>query len=158
MEGSSSMQVQRARRHRSSVFKRHRRSRIGPKLSVIVPEKLQPDLGTRCQRLLRVPQRVVSGSGGDRLTNVKWSKRCARTKTSDHADGPTTLGAVDESGKFLTMENATNDRKTVGMNGSGFVEMVERRITAELCAERDVPGVISHATDAVPRRDKNKSK
>jgi len=57
--------------------------------------------------------------------------------TFDHADGIMTRGAVDESGKFVTMENATNDRKTIGMNGSGFVEMLARQMTADLQAERD---------------------
>jgi hypothetical protein len=49
--------------------------------------------------------------------------------TFDHSDGITTRGAVDESGKFVTLENATNDRKTIGMNGSGFVEMLARQMT-----------------------------
>ena len=59
-----------------------------------------------------------------------------------HADGILTRGAVDESGQFVTMENATNDRKTIGMSGSGFVEMLARQMTAELQAERDatLPG------------------
>jgi len=66
--------------------------------------------------------------------------------TFDHNDGITTRGAVDESGKLVTMENATNDRKTVGMNGSGFVEMLARQMTADLQAERDatVPGNSTH--------------
>jgi hypothetical protein len=54
--------------------------------------------------------------------------------TIDHADGIPLRGAVDESGKFVTMENATNDRKTIGMNGSGFLEMVARQMTADLQA------------------------
>src|SRR5207247_287112 len=41
------------------------------------------------------------------------------------------------SGKLVTMENVTNDRKTIGMNGSGFVEMLARQMTADLQAERD---------------------
>jgi hypothetical protein len=62
--------------------------------------------------------------------------------TFDHSDGITTRGAVDESGKFVTLENATDDRKTIGMNGSGFVEMLARQMTADLQAERDatLPG------------------
>jgi hypothetical protein len=35
------------------------------------------------------------------------------------------------------MDNATDDRKTIGMNGSGFVEMLARQMTADLQAERD---------------------
>ena len=57
-----------------------------------------------------------------------------------------TRGAVDESGKFVTMDNATNDRKTIGMHGSGFIEMLARQMTADLQAERDSapPGTSVH--------------
>jgi hypothetical protein len=52
---------------------------------------------------------------------------------------------VDESGKTVTMENATNDRKTIGMNGSGFLEMVARQMTADLhaIAAATTPGATS---------------
>jgi len=79
----------------------------------------------------------VSGAGGDRVTEVFVLAQRFDRLTFDHADGITTRGAVDESGKLVTMENATNDRKTIGMNGSGFVEMLARQITADLQAERD---------------------
>jgi hypothetical protein len=57
--------------------------------------------------------------------------------TFDPSDGITTRGAVDEAGKLVTIENATNDRKTIGMNGSGYIEMLARQMTADLKAERD---------------------
>jgi di-heme oxidoreductase (putative peroxidase) len=79
----------------------------------------------------------VPGAGGDRVTEVFVLAQRFDRLTFDHADGITTRGAVDESGKFTTMENATNDRKTIGMNGSGFVEMLARQMTADLQAERD---------------------
>ena len=79
----------------------------------------------------------VSGAGGDRVTEVFVLAQRFDRLTFDHGDGITTRGAVDESGKFTTMENATNDRKTIGMNGSGFVEMLARQMTADLQAERD---------------------
>ena len=79
----------------------------------------------------------VSGGGGDRVTEVFVLAQRFDHLTLDHADGIALRGAVDESGKFVTMENATNDRKTIGMNGSGFVEMLARQMTAELQAERD---------------------
>ncbi len=46
------------------------------------------------------------------------------------------------------MDNATNDRKTIGMNGSGFVEMLAREMTADLQAERNAtpPGNSSQLT------------
>jgi len=84
----------------------------------------------------------VPGAGGDRVTEVFVLAQRFDRLTFDHNDGITTRGAVDESGKLVTLENATNDRKTVGMNGSGFVEMLARQMTADLQAERDatVPG------------------
>jgi hypothetical protein len=79
----------------------------------------------------------VSGAGGDRVTEVFVLAQRFDHLTFDHADGIAMRGAVDESGKFVTMENATNDRKTIGMNGSGFVEMLARQMTADLQSERD---------------------
>ena len=79
----------------------------------------------------------VSGAGGDRVTEVFVLAQRFDRLTFDHSDGITTRGAVDESGKLVTMENSTNDRKTIGMNGSGLVEMLARQMTADLQAERD---------------------
>ncbi len=79
----------------------------------------------------------VPGAGGDRVTEVFVLAQRFDHLTLDHNDGITLRGAVDESGKFVTMDNATDDRKTIGMNGSGFVEMLARQMTAELQAERD---------------------
>jgi hypothetical protein len=84
----------------------------------------------------------IAGAGGDRVTEVFVLAQRFDHLTLDHSDGIMTRGAVDESGKFVTMDNATNDRKTIGMNGSGFVEMLARQMTADLQAERDatLPG------------------
>src|SRR5215470_4676299 len=82
------------------------------------------------------------GAGGDRVTEVFVLAQRFDHLTFDHADGIMTRGAVDESGQFVTMENVTNERKTIGMSGSGFVEMLARQMTAELQAERNatLPG------------------
>ena len=84
----------------------------------------------------------IPGGGGDRVTEVFVLAQRFDHLTFDHADGIVTRGAVDESGQFVTMENATNERKTIGMSGSGFVEMLARQMTAELQAQRDatLPG------------------
>src|SRR5215831_167040 len=79
----------------------------------------------------------VSGAGGDRVTEVFVLAQRFDHLTFDHNDGIPTRGAVDESGKLVSMNNATNDRKTIGMNGSGFVEMLARQMTLELQAKRD---------------------
>ena len=87
----------------------------------------------------------VIGAGGDRVTEVFVLAQRFDHLTFDHSDGITLRGAVDESGKFVTMENATNDRKTIGMNGSGFLEMVARQMTADLqaIATATLPGASS---------------
>lgn len=79
----------------------------------------------------------VSGGGGDRVTEVFVLAQRFDHLTFDPSDSIPTRGAVDESGKLVTLSNATNDRKTIGMNGSGFVEMLARQMTADLQAERD---------------------
>ena len=79
----------------------------------------------------------VVGGGGDRVTNVFVLAQRFDHLTFDHSDGITLPGAVDESGAFVTMNTATNDRKPIGMHGSGFLEMVARQMTAELQSERD---------------------
>ena len=92
-----------------------------------------PDANS-CSGCHNVP---IAGAGGDRVTEVFVLAQRFDHLTFDHSDGITTRGAVDESGKFVTMDNATNERKTIGMNGSGFVEMLARQMTADLQAERD---------------------
>ena len=76
----------------------------------------------------------ASGGGGDRVTEVFVLAQRFDHLTFDHDDGVSMRGAIDESGKFVTMNNATNDRKTIGMHGSGFLEMVARQMTADLQA------------------------
>jgi len=57
--------------------------------------------------------------------------------TFDHNERPLmpTRGTMDESGQYVTLDNATDDRKTISMNGSGFIEMLARQMTADLQAE-----------------------
>ena len=76
----------------------------------------------------------VAGAGGDRVTEVFVLAQRFDHLTFDHSDGIPLRGGVDEEGKFVTMDNATNDRKTIGMNGSGFLEMVARQMTSDLQA------------------------
>ena len=102
-----------------------------------------PDANS-CSGCHNVP---IPGAGGDRVTEVFVLAQRFDHLTFDHSDGIIpTRGAVDETGTFVTMDNttndstvhsATNDRKTIGMNGSGFVEMLARQMTADLQAERD---------------------
>lgn len=97
-------------------------------------DRLSAPEANACSGCHNVP---ISGAGGDRVTEVFVLAQRFDHLTFDHSDGIMTRGAVDESGKFVTLENATNDRKTIGMNGSGFVEMLARQMTADLQKQRD---------------------
>jgi hypothetical protein len=77
------------------------------------------------------------GAGGDRVGEVFVLGQRFDFLDFDHTDTVPTDGAADELGNFVTMETAFNERKTIGMNGSGFIEMLARQMTAELQAQRD---------------------
>ena len=97
-------------------------------------DRLSSPDANACSGCHNVP---LPGGGGDRVTEVFVLVQRFDHLTFDHDDGMTTRGAIDESGKFVTLENATDDRKTISMHGSGFIEMLARQMTAELQAERD---------------------
>lgn len=79
----------------------------------------------------------ASGGGGDRVTEVFVLGQRFDFLTFDHSDAIPLRGAVDESGSFVTHQNAFNERRTIGMNGSGFVEMLARQMTSDLQALRN---------------------
>ena len=74
------------------------------------------------------------GGGGDRVTEVFVLAQRFDHLTFNHDDLTKTRGAADELGKFVTLNDVANERKTIGMNGSGFLEMVARQMTADLRA------------------------
>lgn len=91
-----------------------------------------------------------TGGGGDRVTEVFVLGQRFDSATFDHNDTITAKGSLDERGEFVTQdehpvsssEDFANERKTVGMFGSGFIEMLARQMTADLQAIRDstIPG------------------
>lgn len=84
----------------------------------------------------------VSGGSGDIVGNVFVLANRFDFATFDHNDLAPTKGAVDEQGNFVTQRTIGNSRKTIGMFGSGFVEMLARQITSDLQSIRDsvMPG------------------
>ena len=78
-----------------------------------------------------------AGGGGDIVTKVFVKGNRFDFLTFDRDDTTPTKGAVDELGNFVTMQSAADPRKTIGMNGSGFIEMLARQMTAELQTIRD---------------------
>jgi hypothetical protein len=80
------------------------------------------------------------GSGGDRATEVFVLGQRFDFASFDHNQMLSTEGATDERGQFVTLQTIANERKTIGMNGSGFIEMLARQMTADLQAIRDSTG------------------
>jgi cytochrome c peroxidase len=85
------------------------------------------------------------GGGGDIVGNVFVLAQRFDFATFDRTDFIPTRGAVDEMGNPVTLQDISNSRKTVGMFGSGFIEMLARQITADLQFIRDntPPGMTS---------------
>ena len=72
------------------------------------------------------------GGGGDIVGNVFVLGQRFDFATFNLLDTIPTKGAVDERGIPVNLQTIANSRKTVGMFGSGFIEMLARQITADL--------------------------
>ncbi len=75
-----------------------------------------------------------SGGGGDYVTNVQVLGQRFDHVTFDHGDAVAMRGALDEEGKFPTLDEIANSRATPGMFGSGYIEMLARQMTVDLRA------------------------
>lgn len=79
----------------------------------------------------------VTGGDGDIVANVFVLAQRFDFATFDTDDLAPTQGAYDEAGLHATLQSIGNSRATVGMSGSGYVEMLARRMTADLQGIRD---------------------
>ena len=79
----------------------------------------------------------VAGGSGDFVANVFVQGQRFDFATFDHADKMPTRGALDETGKPVTLASIANSRHTPGMFGGGYIEMLAREMTAELQRTRD---------------------
>jgi hypothetical protein len=78
-----------------------------------------------------------SGGGGDFVANVFVLGQRFDFATFDAVDSMPTRGGVDENGDPVLLQTIANSRNTLGMFGSGFIEMLARQMTVELRAIRD---------------------
>ncbi|MGH2436624.1 MAG: di-heme oxidoredictase family protein [bacterium] len=79
----------------------------------------------------------VPGGGGDIVTNVFVLGQRFDFATFSGSDPVPTGGTVDEGGHVTTLQSMANSRATLGMFGSGFIEMLARQMTADLQAIRN---------------------
>ena len=89
-----------------------------------------PDANS-CAGCHNAPYRMTGG-GGDVVTNVFVLGQRFDFVTFGRQDTLPTRGAVDESGKPVSLQDVANERATTGMFGAGYLEMLARQMTAEL--------------------------
>jgi len=82
--------------------------------------------------------RPIVGGGGDIVANVLVLGQRFDFATFNINDSIPTKDDVDELGNHVTLQSIADSRKTIGMNGSGFIEMLARQITADLQAARNL--------------------
>lgn len=86
------------------------------------------------------------GGGGDFVTGVFVAGQRFDFATFDHSDPTATRGARNGVGDVVKLQDIGNYRATLGMFGSGYIEMLARQMTADLQSIRDGIG----AGDAAP--------
>ena len=79
----------------------------------------------------------IPGGGGDIVANVFVLGQRFDFATFDRQDFLRTRGSLDELLRPATEQTIANSRATIGMFGSGFIEMLARQMTADLQAIRD---------------------
>lgn len=80
----------------------------------------------------------IPGGGGDIVTNVfVMAQRFDFATMNVAPDGFRMKGTTDERGRPISFDTLANSRNSLGMFGSGFVEMLARQMTADLRAIRD---------------------
>jgi cytochrome c peroxidase len=84
----------------------------------------------------------IPGGGGDIVANVFVLGQRFDFATFDSSDVTPTRGEMNELGAATHLQTIANSRATLGMFGSGYIEMLARQITEDLQAIRDsiVPG------------------
>jgi di-heme oxidoreductase (putative peroxidase) len=79
----------------------------------------------------------ISGGNGDIVANVFVLGQRMDFASFDSEDQVATGGARDERGKLVDFSSVANSRSTLGMFGSGYIEMLARQMTKQLQAIRD---------------------
>src|SRR5439155_12048468 len=74
----------------------------------------------------------IPGGGGDFVTNVFVLRQRFDHPTFDLDDPIVTRGSKNENGDQTTLPDIANSRSTLGMFGSGYIEMLARQMTADL--------------------------
>jgi di-heme oxidoreductase (putative peroxidase) len=79
----------------------------------------------------------IAGGGGDIVANVFVLAQRFDFANFDGNEPFPTVASHDERGAMTDLDTIANSRATLGMFGSGYIEMLARQMTAELEAQRD---------------------
>jgi hypothetical protein len=79
----------------------------------------------------------MPGGGGDFVTGVFVAAQRFDSARFDRSDPTPLSGAFNEAGEEVDLSTIGNYRATLGMFGSGYIEMLARQMTADLQAARD---------------------
>jgi hypothetical protein len=80
----------------------------------------------------------IPGGNGDIVANVFVLGQRFDFASFDPKIARPTAASHDEFGRPVTIDTIANGRSTVGMFGSGYIEMLARQITKELQGQRDL--------------------
>ena len=80
----------------------------------------------------------IAGGGGDIVANVFVLGQRFDFATFDALDLTSTRGTAGELGVAAQMQTIANGRNTLGMFGSGYIEMLARQMTVDLQRQRDL--------------------
>ncbi|HUP25713.1 MAG TPA: di-heme oxidoredictase family protein [Thermoanaerobaculia bacterium] len=78
-----------------------------------------------------------SGGGGDVVANAFVLAQRFDFASFDPSDSVSTRGGLDEVGNPIGLDTISNNRASIGMFGSGYIEMLARQMTTELQAIRN---------------------
>jgi hypothetical protein len=77
------------------------------------------------------------GGGGDIVANVFVLGQRFDFATLDRVDPTPTASSFDENGDAVGLQTVANSRNTLGMGGSGYIEILAREMSADLRRQRD---------------------
>ncbi len=122
---------------------KHKGTATGPPLSdstepLVFPRNFNRISGPDSNSCSGCHNEPFVGGGGDHVTDVFVLGQRFDFVTFDRDDFIPTRGAVDERGQPVTLQTVANERKTIGMNGSGFIEMLARQMTVDLQTIRNL--------------------
>lgn len=84
----------------------------------------------------------IIGGGGDRATAVFVLGQRFDFASFDQEDSIMLRGTLNEQGEAVRLDTVANERRTTGLHGAGFIEMLARQMSVDLRKIRDtlLPG------------------